>query len=559
MPKPTTSHQPPVVTTQYGPVQGVSRDGLEIFRAIPYAAPPVGELRFRPPVEPEPWVDPLDASRFGPAAPQQYDELELPVGSPMSEDCLTVNVWTRGVGNSDPVVVFIHGGGFVSGTASNPWYDGAKLAARGVTVVTIQYRIGPFGWLNVSSLGADYARSMNNGLLDQMAALRWVRANIAAFGGDPSNVTVAGESAGAMSISALLGIPEADGLYDRVILQSGTAGSVATRAWSESVTEEFVKSAGLQSPEQLLALSTEELLHAAQVLYASQFSDTAFHPVVDGALLPNLPATRIASTEGPSVPVIIGTTLDEARYWLYFMPELARVPLAYSKPWLTSLVGDRRDEVIAAYRTERPDLDGTQTQLALVGDVSFRMPSIRMAESLAERGVDVRMYLATVPGTGLNGTVGSPHGVELPFVFGTTTAANTFVADDARSRALADRTQELWVSFAKGEPPRSGELAWPTYDTTTRSTLILDHDLRIDDDPYPRSRTAWDGLAFDGSDPALDRSTPLSFTGTNPYHPMVIAGYLGWKPITAGLAAILTGVGLVVTIARLLGRKNNKS
>ena len=407
----------PIVPTTAGPVLGATESGLEVFRGIPYAAPPVDDRRWLPPAPVLPWTDVRDATSFGPACPQDPDLHEMAEGTPTSEDCLTLNVWTPSTGGRAPVMVFIHGGGFTAGSTWDPWYDGASFARRGVVLVTLQYRIGPFGWLDVSDLGSEYATSGNNGLQDQMAALRWVRENAAAFGGDPGNVTLFAESAGAISVSALMGVPAADGLYDRVILESGTAGTVATPAWSQRVYDRFVELSGVAKPQDLAALSTEQLLDTARRIYDTEFSDTAFHPLVDGTLLPDLPMKRIASPDGPSVPLIIGTNLDEARYWLYYIPELDRLPLRYYRPWLESLVGDRADDVIADYRRERPDLDQAQTGLALAGDVGFRMPATRMAEALSDRGVPVWMYLATVQSPEFDGRMGASHAIELPFVF----------------------------------------------------------------------------------------------------------------------------------------------
>jgi len=266
-------------------------------------------------------------------------------------------------------MVFIPGGGFVSGTTRNPWYDGAALASHGVTVVTLQYRVGPFGWLDLSSLGGDYAQSMNNGLLDQMAALRWVRENIARFGGDAKNVTLFGESAGAISISALLGAPSADSLYDNVILESGTSGTVATREWSTQVASTFEELAGVPGPQEVLSMSTQQVLDAAERVYASQFSDTAFHPVIDGKLVPAAPMDRLSQPTGPTKPIIMGTNLDEARYWYYYVPELARLPHSFYVPWLQSLVGDRAEDVWRTYQQARPGLDDAEIGLAIAGDV----------------------------------------------------------------------------------------------------------------------------------------------------------------------------------------------
>jgi para-nitrobenzyl esterase len=269
------------------------------------------------------------------------------------------------------------------------------------------------------------------------------------------------------------------------------------------------------------------VLAIAGKLYESQFSDTAFHPVVDGDLLPRLPAGRIAWPDGPTKPVVIDTTLDEARYWLYYIPELLRLPRSCGQPWLESLVGDRADEIFDAYRKQRPGLTDGQVGIAIVGDVGFRMPAIRMAEAFAARGVDTRMYLATVPSIALDGALGSPHAVELPFVFGTTAAASNFVADNDANRALSDQVQNLWVSFARGGQVGSSTTTWPQYDTKNRSTLVLDTILRVENDPYPETRKVWGDMTFDGAHPGLDRITPLQFEGTNPYDLLIIAAVVG--------------------------------
>ena len=544
----------PVVGTSSGPVVGTVEGGIEVFRGIPYAAPPIGARRWLPPAPVEPWIEVRDATQFGPACPQDPDPHEMAEGTPTSEDCLTLNVWTPSTSGQAPVMVFIHGGGFTAGSTRDPWYDGAAFAGRGVVLVTLQYRIGPFGWLDLSGLGSEYATSGNSGLQDQIAALHWVRENAAAFGGDPSNVTVFGESAGSISLSALLGAPSADGLYDRVVLESGTAGTVATPEWSQRVFERFVEFSGVEVPRELLDLSTEQVLDTARRIYDTELSDTAFHPLVDGAILPDLPMHRIASPDGPSVPVIIGTNLDEGRYWIYYISELNRLPLRFYRPWLESLVGDRADEVIADYRGERPELSQAQTGMAMSGDVAFRMPALRMAEALSDRGVPVWVYLATVTSPDLGGRLGAPHAIELPFVFDNLDAdrAPEFVGDDPRNPALADAVQGLWVEFATtGVPAADGAPIWPQYDRTARTTLILDRELAVQDDPYPASRTTCAAMRFDGSDPGLDRLTPLQYEGTNWNDPLVIAAVIGWPWVITGLVVL---IGLVVAMGWLVRR-----
>ncbi|MBS1195536.1 MAG: carboxylesterase family protein [Actinobacteria bacterium] len=549
----------PVVVTTSGPVAGAIEDGLAVFRGIPYAAPPVGDRRWLPPSPVEPWTDVRDATQFGPACPQDPDPHEMAEGTPTSEDCLTLNVWTPSTSGAAPVMIFIHGGGFLAGSTRDPWYDGAAFAGRGVVLVTFQYRIGPFGWLDLSGLGPQYVTSGNNGLQDQMVALRWVRENAAAFGGDPTNVTVFGESAGAISLSALLGSPAADGLYDRVILESGTAGTVATVEWSQRVFERFVEFAEVEAPGGVLGLSTEEVLDAARRIYDTELADTAFHPLVDGVILPDLPMHRLASPDGPSVPVILGTNLDEARYWLYYISELDRLPMRFYRPWLESLVGERADEVIGDYRGERPELDEAQTGMAMSGDTAFRMPAIRMAEALSDRGVPVWMYLATVASPDLKGRMGTPHAIELPFVFDNLEAARApeLVGDDPRNPALADVVQGLWVGFAStGVPAAAGAPAWPQYDRTARTTLLLDREVSVQDDPYPASRITWGAMRFDGSDPGLERLTPLQYEGTNWSDPLVIAAVIGWPWVISGLVFVVCLiVGAVVLVRRLVRRR----
>lgn len=542
----------PAVTTTSGPVVGAAEGGLSVFRGIPFAAPPTGANRFKAPQPVAPWSQPRTTTEYGAACAQVPDAIELAPTDPISEDCLTLNVWTPSTTGSAPVMVFVPGGGFVSGTTRNPWYDGAALASHGVTVVTIQYRVGPFGWLDLSSLGGDYAQSMNNGLLDQMAALRWVRENIARFGGDAKNVTLFGESAGAISISALFGTPSADSLYDKVILESGTSGTVATRDWSTQVASKFEELAGVSSAQQVLTLSTQQVLDAAEKVYSSQFSDTAFHPVIDGTLVPEAPMARLSQPTGPSKPILMGTNLDEARYWYYYVPELARLPHSFYVPWLESLVGDRAGDVWQTYQQARPDLTDSEIGLAIAGDVGFRMPAVRMAEALSARGVPVRMYLATVRSIDLDGTMGSPHAVDLPYVFGTLKAANTFVADDPAGQQLSRQVQDLWTSFAATGTPTSAGVTWPAYDTATRATLILDTGLKTQDDPYPTTRETWSTVTFDGTDPGLDRLTPLQYSGTSYYTPDVILSVYGWPTVLGVLALIVAVIVLVVWLVRRL-------
>jgi para-nitrobenzyl esterase len=244
-----------VVKTTFGPVKGESEKGVFVFRGVRYAAPPIGPLRFRPPVPPSAWTEVRSALDFAPACPQlvEIDPTENN-NSVMAEDCLAVNVWTPGADDKKrPVMVWIHGGGFIEGSTRNTWYDGARLAGRGdVVVVTVQYRIGALGFLDVSDIGGqDFAQSGNVGLLDQIAALRWVKENSAAFGGHPDNVTLFGQSAGAGSAGMLMVIPAARGLFQKAIMESGTPKELGDKPRAIEVSRAYMKIAGVRSIEEL--------------------------------------------------------------------------------------------------------------------------------------------------------------------------------------------------------------------------------------------------------------------------------------------------------------------
>src|SRR6516162_9734431 len=279
-----------VVMTAAGRVEGERERGVEVFRGIPFAEPSVGALRFRPPVEHQPWRGVRAALDFAPACPQivTIDPSENN-NSVQSEDCLAVNVWTPAAdAKRRPVMVFVHGGAFIEGSARNTGYDGAVLARRGdLVVVTLQYRLGPFGFLELSEIGgSEYAGSGNNGIRDQVAALRWVRRNIASFGGDPQNVTIFGESVGATSVGILLASPEAHGLFDKAILESNSAARVGCDLpKARELARQFLKVADARSVEDLRRLSMSELRAAEQRLFDCVFEDSSFGPTWDGTVI----------------------------------------------------------------------------------------------------------------------------------------------------------------------------------------------------------------------------------------------------------------------------------
>jgi para-nitrobenzyl esterase len=384
------------VKTTSGPVKGESEKGVFVFRGIRYAAAPVGPLRFRPPVSPITWAEVRPALDFAPACPQlvEIDPTENN-NSAMAEDCLAVNVWTpRADDKKRPVMVWIHGGGFIGGSARNTWYDGAKLAARGdVVVVTVQYRLGAWGFLDVSNIGGrDFSQSGNVGLLDQIAALKWVKANITAFGGDPNNVTLFGQSAGAGSVGMLMVMPTARGLFHKAIMESGTPKEIADRARAIEVSQTYMKIAGVSKIAELQKLTMAQMLDAERKLFQTRFGYSAFRPVMDGAVLTALPMQAIASGRGTSVPVLIGTNLDEIRFWpaLYDVP-MEQKPESLFRKQLEGIVGWKAPEVMETYR--KADADYGDSVIHLLGDVLMRLPAIRFAEASSQHNKLARRWV----------------------------------------------------------------------------------------------------------------------------------------------------------------------
>lgn len=555
----------PQVETSNGPVVGAVDDGIEAFKGIPYAAAPVGDLRYEAPQPAADWTQPLDATNFGPGCMQTPDEIENDPSTPLSEDCLTVNVWTPDAsGGSRPVLVWIHGGGFSWGTASHPLYDGRNLAERGdMVVVSLQYRLGSFGWLDLSEAGGP-ASSANNGLLDMSAALKWVRENAAAFGGDAGNITVAGESAGAIALGSLLTTKQAEGLFDRAILQSGSPGLVMTDDVAADLAQDFIGKAGASTVEDLRAMSTEELL-AAQLSFEqdSAFADVGFHPVIDGVVLEQGSTVAVRDGLASTVPVLIGTTRDESRYWLLYYDYLDRLPLSYAEPWLDAISGGRSAEINDAFLTDRPELSDGQLMMATATSTAFTMPAIRFSEALSSRDSPVWMYLFTIPSNQLDGRMGSPHAMELPFMFGNLDAEPALLdPSEDRQRYEEDSAliQDAWIAFARdGDPSTKALGPWPMYDAATRTTMVFGSDeTSLVSDPNSVERTVWADIPFDGLTPPLLQSNPLTAEQTEVTIPVVMAviGPVWTAVVIAGLVAVI--VLIVAAVVWWVRRRRRK-
>src|SRR5579872_123259 len=498
-----------VVKTAFGSVKGEREHGVFVFCGIRYAAPPVGTLRFHPPVPPIAWTEVHSALDFAPACPQlvEIDPTENN-NSVMSEDCLAVNVWTPGADKKNrPVMVWIHGGGFIEGSARNTWYDGAKLAAKGdVVVVSMQYRVGAWGFLDLSGVGGgDFAQSGNLGLLDQIAALKWVKENIAAFGGDPNNVTLFGQSAGAGSVGMLMVMPSARGLFHKAIMESGTPKELNNKATAAEVSGTYMKIAGVTNIKELQALTMAEMLDAERKLFDTRLGYSAFRPVMDGTVLGKLPMQAIVKGHGTSVPILIGTNLDEVRLWeaLYDLP-LEQKPKSLLRKQLEGLAGSKADEVIETYR--KADANYGESVIHLLGDVLIRLPAIRFAEANSQRQ-PTYMYLFTYRSTSTYKNYGSCHGMEIPFVFGVIDDLDVivFTGRDTHREALTNQLQQAWVNFARNGDPSQPGLAWSRYDERTRATMELGLTSRMVNDPDSAKRTLWSDLPFDGVTPNMGK------------------------------------------------------
>ena len=513
-----------IAETRYGKVQGVERDGLCVFKGVPFAAPPVGERRWLPPAPPEPWTDVRSAEQFGRVAPQnRLPGLEvfeaLAIEEPQDEDCLYLNVWTPGLDDARrPVLVWIHGGGFTIGSGSQGIYEGSTLARRGdVVVVSINYRLGPLGFLNLAEVtGGRIPATGCEGMLDQVAALEWVRDNIAAFGGDPGNVTIFGESAGGMSVGTLLGMPSARGLFHKAIPQSGACHTSRTLERGVVVAERYLGHLGVRAddPDGLRAASTEQLLGAATALMAQlaasfdpEIGGMPMQPVADGEVLPRRPIESVEAGSAAGIAVLVGTTLEEWKLLAAADPTVPKLDDAA----LVQRVGRQLPEgdakaVIEAYRASRTargaDASAPELFLAIETDRVFRAPAIRLAERQLAHDARVYSYLFTWPSPVIGGRLGSCHALDLPFVFGTHAISDgmkAFAGAGPAADALATAVQDSWLAFARtGDPSNDTVGKLDPYDPDRRTTLVLGETPGSESAPYDAERAAWDTISDEG-------------------------------------------------------------
>ncbi len=498
-----------IVHTEAGRVHGASENGLSVYRGIPYAAPPSGGLRFRV-AQPHPgWDDVLDCESFRPISPQIPNEaLDSMVGAApqeQSEDCLFLNVWTPGTDDAArPVMVWIHGGAFTIGSGSERIYDGATLAERGdVVVVTINYRLGALGFLHLPAF-----EESNFGMRDQVAALRWVRDNIAHFGGDPSNITIFGESAGGMSVSSLMGSPEAQGLFHKAIPQSGAGHHGIDDPQAVTHGEQFCELLGVDpsDADALQGAEVSDILAAQakleeQMLYvameAGKQPEMPFRPIIDGEFLTEMPINAVRAGQAAGVAALIGCLDEESKLFAAMVPtEPPNEEDAVAV--MDGLHGDGRklyDIYRAAREARGESITPYEIQTAASGDELFRVPAVRLLDAQAEHSDQTWCYLFDWKSPMLDGALGSCHALDIPFVFGTHGVASEFAGEGVAANALAEFTMDTWLAFAKtGNPATEQMPAWPQWDAETRQTVVLGESVRVEDNFRGEEVAVWDGV-----------------------------------------------------------------
>ncbi len=507
--------------TNAGRIRGALDKGVAAFRGVPYGADTSDENRFMPPRRPAPWAGVREALAHVAQSPQsrvgfgRRQELEHfaspPDATPESEDCLTLSVWTPGVGDGAmrPVMVWLHGGAFSFGSANSARLDGANLARRGdVVIVTVNQRLNIFGHLDLSQLGgAEFAASGNAGTLDMIAALEWVRDNAEKFGGDPGNVTIFGESGGGGKVSTLMAMPLARGLFHRAIVQSGAVIRLRERERAAKLTDAVLKELGLRRDQlgDLQRLPWARLLAAVEPATRALgpspwplFDRYPFGPVVDGTIVPRHPFTPDTPDISDDIPLLVGDTKDEASLFLSQDDEVWEGTLTESelRKRVAAVAGEHTDRVVETYRRVYPGKSPAERLIATLTDSNFRIRSLLMADRRAHKSrAGTFMYSFAWETPAFGGRLKSPHAMDVPFTFET---VHLLAPGDRNEQALAlsATMAGAWAAFAHtGKPDHPAIPRWPAYTAERRATLILDENCRIEDDPGGETRALWQEIA----------------------------------------------------------------
>ena len=496
-----------VATTATGQVRGQRVGGVLVFKSIPYAAPPVGALRFAAPAPHQPWKGVRDATTGGPTAPFNLQpegamdtQPSFGAGWVKGDDYLTTNIWTPALtGPARPVMVFIHGGAFVLGASDVPLYDGAALAQKGVVLVSLDYRLGVEGFLKIKGVPS------NLGIRDQLAALRWVQANIARFGGDPANVTVFGESAGAMSVATLLASPAAKGLFRRAIMMSGSGQAVLSGEQADRIADKYASVLKIKntaeayrrlSPEQLMAAQlkvTPKMVKLNTKEYADPGSGTAlFFPVIDGDIVPAVPLTSVQQGASSAIDVMVGYNSDEANYFLVPSGMLKKIKSNFVLTLAAKQLHPAPASLVMVYKQVYPTKSLGELLSAMATAYQFQVPSVHFADAHARQPGRTFMYEFAWPSSVAASTYGAYHGLELPFVFNQrsiSTGPRGMLGPSGGPAELAEQMQSAWVEFA-----RTGSPGWAPYTAAERQTMLFNTHSQLQTNPHAKELRAWEGV-----------------------------------------------------------------
>jgi para-nitrobenzyl esterase len=512
-----------VAETNFGKIRGVATRGIKVFKGVPYGASTAGSNRFMPPVDPASWSGVRDALRYGHSAPQQNPNLpkqnpstarsipepsifaalwvpgEQPTGE--SEDCLVLNIWTPAIkdGGKRPVMVWLHGGGFGSGSGSSPSNDGTNLALRGdVVVVTINHRLNVLGFANFSEFSPDFAASGDAGMLDIVHALTWVRTNIEQFGGDPNTVMIFGQSGGGRKAETLLAMPSAQGLFHRAAIESGVAIKVVSREIANRNAELLLAKLGILKSDvhAVQKLPLDQIMAAAFAVGAAWPKNTdaavfGFAPTVDGSILPQQPFDPTASTVSADVPVLIGCTRTE---WTGLTTDPAFFQLDESgmQAQVREILGDQGPGMIDLYRKYTPDATPSDIYFLIASDYHYGAFTMKIAERRAALGrgpVHLYYFAWATPVQG--GQLRSPHNLEIPFVFDNVQISARLTGGGPEAMSLADKVSDTWIAFARTGDPNTGKLPhWPVFTEKERATMVIDNESGVVHDPLREKRIA---------------------------------------------------------------------
>jgi para-nitrobenzyl esterase len=491
-----------IATTNSGKVRGFIRGGIFTFRGIPYGDTTAGANRFMPPRKPQPWTNVRDCRVYGPVSPQfvrsypAVDEFIMARDDGhQGEDCLRLNVWTPALDvKARPVIFWIHGGGYFAGSSQSlPSYDGENLSRRGdVVVVSVNHRLGVLGFLDLSRAGPQYESSVNAGMLDLVASLEWARDNISAFGGDPKNVTIFGQSGGGGKVGTLMAMPAAKGLFHKAIIHSGSELAHGSRESKQKLAEATLANLNLTIDlvAQLKDMPLERVI-AAGVAAQNSLANagpgvqpSSWGPAVDGANLPRQPFEPDAPPQSANIPLLVGSNQTEMG-GSFKAPELENISFDEAKKNLAGRYGDRSGPIIDAYRAAFPKAKPIEvlTYAQVSGSLS-RANVVRQAELKAAQPAPVYVYWFGWNTKVLDGRPRSFHCAELAFVFDNTDRCAVMTGGTAEARALAARVSDAWVAFARtGDPNHKNFPTWPKFDARRGALMFIDDTPVAMDDP----------------------------------------------------------------------------